>query len=148
LEKFGDEDRQYLKPRAMNIYRTNGHANRVGSIIHYDMPLGFLSVSIVLEKVIDYQFLLYRILDGFAKGGILVFDIQEKENGLCILSIYVAFDFPSGTNYIHKFFWYILRRCFPAFVHDVVWNHALCKIKHIVEITYFQNSSDFIRPSQ
>jgi len=136
LGKFGDKNRQYLKPRAMEIYHSVGQENQVGSIIHYGMPLAFLSFSIILEKVIGMQYLLYRVRDNFAKGGILVFDIQEKEKGLCILSIYVAFDFPLGASAFKKVFWYVIRHCFPAFVHDVVWNHALCKLKHIVEMTY------------
>ena len=139
LGKFGDKNRQYLKPRAMNIYGSDDRGNHVGSIIHYDIPLVFLSFSVILEQVIGTQYLLYRVRDGFAKGGVLVFNIHEEEKGLCILSIYVAFDFPDRTNYFKKFFWYILRQCFPAFAHDVLWNHALCKIKHIVEMSYAQN---------
>jgi len=141
LGKFGDKDRQFLKPRAMSIYRSAGLGNQVGSIIQYDMPIRVLSFSIILEKVMGIQYVLYRVRDNFAKGGILVFDIQEKEKGLCILSIYVSFDFPEGSNRLEKGFWYIVRQCFPAFVHDVVWNHALCKLKDTVELIYSHDHS-------
>lgn len=136
LGKFGDNDRQYLKPRMINIYQSAGRGNKVGSMIHYDFPLRFLSFSLILEKVIGTQYLLYRVRDGFAKGGILAFDIYEEEMGLCILSIYVAFDFPAEGNSLQKVFWYVFRQCFPGFVHDVLWNHSLCKLKHLVEMTY------------
>lgn len=136
VKKFGEYDRQYLNPRIINIYRSSGRGNKVGSVIHYDCPLRFLSFSVVLEKVIGTQYSLYRVRDGFAKGGILAFDIHEKKDGLCILSIYVAFDFPTGVNCIKKICWYIFRKLFPAFVHDVIWNHSLCKLKHLVEMTY------------
>ncbi|NQU25588.1 MAG: hypothetical protein HQ567_30245 [Candidatus Nealsonbacteria bacterium] len=29
--------------------------------------------------------------------------------------------------------WYAFGLAFPGFVHDVVWNHSLCKIKDLVE---------------
>lgn len=136
LGKLGDHDRRYLKVRMVNIYYSAGGGNKVGSVIHYDFPLKFLSFSVALEKIIGTKYLLYRVRDGFAKGGILAFDIFEKEKGLCILSIYVAFDIQIKGNPIKKFGWYIFRLCFPAFVHDVAWNHSLCKIKHLVEMDY------------
>ncbi|MDA8141560.1 MAG: hypothetical protein M0036_23200 [Desulfobacteraceae bacterium] len=135
LGKFGDPDRQYLKPRAIRIHRVRGGANQQGSKIRYDIPFRFLSFSITIEKVIEHRNLFYRVLDGFAKGGVLSFDIHEKEKGLCILSLYVAYSFPAGQHLLQKLYWQTFRRCFPAFIHDVVWNHALCQLKHIVEVT-------------
>jgi hypothetical protein len=136
LGKFGDNDRQYLRQRIIKIYQSSGRGNIEESVIHYDVPLRFLSFSVALEKVIGAQYILYRVRDGFAKEGILVFAIYEKEKGLCILSISVAFDFPKEGDPFSKISWYIFRQCFPAFVHDVVWNHSLCKLKHLVEMTY------------
>ena len=133
LDHFGDTDRRYFNPRLLNVYRTAGAANTVGSTIRYDVALGWLSFSIVLEKVIGSRYLLYRVKDGFARGGILVFDIEQKQPGLCILSIYVAFDFPQSGGLPEKFGWWLFGLLFPAFVHDVLWNHALCELKDAVE---------------
>ena len=134
LGKFGDGDRQYFKSRLVDVHRTADGANEVGSTIQYDVFLRCLSFSMVLEKVIGTHYLLYRVRDGFAQGGILAFDIDEKEKGLCLLSIYVAFDFPRGGNPFKRLGWYVFKQSFPAFVHDVLWNHALCKLKDLVEI--------------
>jgi flavin-dependent dehydrogenase len=135
LGKFGDNDRQYLKVRMVKIYYSAGRGNKVGSVICYEFPLRFLSFSVILEKIVGNKYILYRVRDGIAKGGILVFHIYEKEKGLCVLSIYVAFDIPIKGNPVKKVCLYIFRWCFPAFVHDVVWNHSLCKLKHLVEMT-------------
>jgi hypothetical protein len=29
--------------------------------------------------------------------------------------------------------WWLFRLTFPGFVHDVLWNHALCKLKYLIE---------------
>jgi hypothetical protein len=134
LGEFGDGDCQYFKSRLVDVHRTAGSANEVGSTIQYDVFLRCLSFSMVLEKVIGTHYLLYRVRDGFAQGGVLAFDIDEKEKRLCLLSIYVAFDFPGGRNPFMRLGWYVFRRSFPAFVHDVLWNHPLCKLKLLVEM--------------
>jgi len=133
LGKFGDADRQYLRPRMIDIYRTTGDANEVGSTIRYDVLCRRLSFSVVLEKVLGSRYLLYRIQNGFAQGGVLAFDVDCEETGVCLLSIYVAFDFPRRRNPLKRVFWRLFRWIFPAFVHDVAWNHSLCKIKHLAE---------------
>ena len=133
LGKFGDAERQYFNPRLVNVHRTVGRANTVGSTIQYDVFLRGMSFHVILEKVLGTHYLLYRVRDGFAQGGILVFDIKEKEEGLCLHSIYVAFDFPKGRNLFTRLGWYVFKQSFPAFVHDVLWNHSLCKFKHLVE---------------
>ena len=133
LGAFGGGDCRYFKPRLVNVHRIAGNANEAGSTIQYDVFLRRLSFNLVLEKVIGTHYLLYRVQDGFAQGGVLAFDIDEKEEGLCLLSIYVAFDFPLRRNPIKRLGWYLFRRVFPAFAHDVVWNHSLCKLKHLVE---------------
>ncbi len=133
LGKFGDLDRQYLRPRMIDIYRTRGDANEAGSTIRYDVLCRRLSFSVVLEKVLGSRYLLYRIANGFAQGGVLAFDVDCEETGVCLLSIYVAFDFPRRRNPLNRVFWRLFRWIFPAFVHDVAWNHSLCRIKHLAE---------------
>ena len=133
LGKFGDPDRKYLKPRMINVHRTEGKANHLGSTIQYDLPWGLLSFNVSLECVIEPWRLVYRIRNGFAEGGVLIFDLKEIRKGVILLSVYVGFSFPRPRNPIKKAAWWAFRLAFPGFVHDVVWNHSLCKIKDIVE---------------
>jgi flavin-dependent dehydrogenase len=133
LGKFGSEDQHYFRPNMVTVRRTAGEPNRVGSTIRYDVFPRGLSFSVVLEKAVSERYLIYRVQNGFARDGVLAFDIEPDERGVCLLSIYVAFDFPRRKNWLKKIAWYLFRISFPAFVHDVVWNHALCKLKDIVE---------------
>jgi flavin-dependent dehydrogenase len=134
LGKFGDSDREYFTPRMLDVHRTAGDANEVGSSIRYDVFLRWLSFSVVLEKVVESRYLLYRVRDGFAQGGILAFGIDRKKAGGGFLTIYVAFDFPTSSNPFKRVGWRLFRLAFPGFVHDVLWNHSLCKLKHLVEL--------------
>lgn len=133
LGKFGDRDRQFLRPRMVDVHRTSGEANQLGSVIQYDLPLPLLSFSVILERVVPQQRLVYRIRDGFAEGGALIFDVKEIREGVFLLSVYVGFSFPRPRNPIKRAAWYAFRIAFPGFVHDVLWNHSLCKLKDVVE---------------
>ena len=79
------------------------------------------------------RYLLYRVIDGFAKDGILAFDIDRRTVGGSVLTIYVAFSFPKGGNPVTSLGWRIFGFLFPEFLHDVVWNHSLCKLKSLAE---------------
>ena len=129
LGKLGDSDREYLKPRFVNIRRTRGSANEVGSVVEYQVRFPFLSLSLCLAKRDPVRWLLYRVENGFAKGGMLVFDVEERRPGVCHLSILVSFDY-WPENLAARWVW---RLFFPTFAHDVIWNHALCQLKDIVE---------------
>lgn len=133
LGKFGDPDRDYFTPRFIQVRRTAGEANQVGSRIHYRVTPSWLSFSVVLEKVVPGRYLLYRVVDGFARGGILVFDVGRVRPGLSVLTIYVGFDFPQGSGPMARAGWALGRSVFPAFVHDVLWNHSLCKVRSLAE---------------
>ncbi len=98
LGRFGESDREYLNPRLIRVHRVAGNPNEVGCIIRYELPLSRLSFSLQLEKVVAGRYLLYRVLDGFAKGGILAFDIDRRKTTGSVLTIYVAFNFPKGGN--------------------------------------------------
>lgn len=133
LGRFGDADRGYIHPRLIDVHRTSGAANMVGSTIRYRVSPRWLSFSIVLEQAIGSRYLVYRVRDGFAQGGLLVFDVEPRSEGLCLLSIYLAFRFPAGNNALKRVAWRAGGRLFPAFAHDVLWNHGLCELKHAVE---------------
>ncbi len=133
LGKFGDHDRQFFRPRRVNVHRTTGQPNEVGSVVRYGLPLRWLAFSIILERNLEERCLIYRVRDGFAKGGVLVFEISPVRKGLYLLSIYVGFSFPRPKNPLKKAAWLAFKLAFPGFVHDVIWNHSLCKLKDLVE---------------
>ncbi len=134
LGRFGDEDREYFRPRLLKVYRTAGKANEAGSVIQYHFICRLFDFSIELEQVIGDRYLVYRVRDGFARGGVLVFHITTVRQGVSLLSIYVGFGFPKGENVAKRWGWYLFKILFPGFVHDVLWNHSLCKLKNLVEL--------------
>jgi hypothetical protein len=133
LGKLGDLDRQFFRPRRVKVHRTAGQPNEVGSVIRYGLPIRWLAFSILLERKLDERCLIYRVRNGFAKGGVLVFEISPARKRLNLLSIYVGFSFPRPKNPLKKAAWLVFKLAFPGFVHDVIWNHSLCKLKDLVE---------------
>lgn len=133
LGKFGDADRRYFRPRILRVRRVQGGANEMGSVISYEMPIRLLSFSIVLERIVEESHVLYRVQNGFAQGGVLVFKIDGKTEGALLLTIYVAFNFVRGSSFAVRLAWRVFRLFFPGFVHDVLWNHSLCELRDIVE---------------
>lgn len=129
LGKFGNDDRKYFNPRFIKVCRISGDPNTPGSIIRYNIFLKPLSFNLRLVEFIPGQYIRYEIIDGFGRGGILLFEIdgfkkENKEiNGEQLLSIFVGFNFSS----------HLLRLIFPSFMHDVLWNHSLCQLKSMIE---------------
>ena len=134
LGAFGDPGRGYFTPRFINVHRTASAANEVGTVIRYELPIRRLSFGVSLDRVVPGRYLLYRILDGWGRGGIFTFDIQQTKPGVTLLTTYVGFDFPRGKGLLGRVGWTLWRKVFPGFAHDVVWNHSLCKIKHLAEL--------------
>jgi flavin-dependent dehydrogenase len=133
LGRFGDGKNGFFSARRVVVRRISGAANELGNTLLYDVSPRFLSFRMALEKIVGTSFLMYRVLDGFARNGLFVFGIDPTGEDSCSLSIYVAFDFPRGTNALQRSFWRLFRLFFPGFVHDVIWNHSLCRLKHLVE---------------
>ncbi|MEN8148731.1 MAG: hypothetical protein ABFS86_02840 [Planctomycetota bacterium] len=138
LGQMGDREKEFLRPRFVDVRRVEGEANAPGSVIEYSIWLKALSFRMSLERFDPDRGLIYRVRDGFARGGVLVLDIDQRRSGRgrsrdCRLSVLVAFDFARGTGVLKRAVWALYRRLFPSFVHDVVWNHALCRIKDVVE---------------
>jgi flavin-dependent dehydrogenase len=132
LGAFGDPDRHYLKPRFVRINRLTGLPNQVGTVIRYRVGILGLEFSVGLEWVEPDRYLLYRILDGMGRGGILAFVLGELKPGVNLLTVYVGFNFARGRG-LRRLGWAVGRRIFPKFAHDVVWNHSLCEIKRLAE---------------
>ena len=133
LSQFGEADRQYFTPAFIAVRRTAGAANQPGSCIRYEILSRRWAVHLELEHVERGRVLLYRVRDGFARGGMLLFKATKVADDVHMLSLYVAFDYPRPQNPIRRFGWLLFRWAFPGFVHDVIWNHALCKLKELAE---------------
>jgi hypothetical protein len=133
LGRFGEADRGYLKPKWVKIQRTAGVPNAPGCVIQYEVGCPRFSFHLTLDQVVGGHLAVYRVSDGFAQGGMLIFEIEKLSEEVCALSIYVAFNFVRGRTWATRPFWWIFRLLFPAFIHDVLWNHSLCQLKDIVE---------------
>jgi 2-polyprenyl-6-methoxyphenol hydroxylase-like FAD-dependent oxidoreductase len=133
LGRFGEPDRAYLHPRGVRIHRVAGAPNTPGCTIEYCVALPRFSFRLVLEQVINEHMAVYRVQNGFARGGVLIFELEKLGPDTCGLSIYVAFNFQRGASRLTHPMWWLVRRLFPAFVHDVIWNHSLCQLKDQVE---------------
>lgn len=133
IGKFGNNDQEFFKPRLIRVKRVRGEPLMAGTLLRYEVLFGLLKFSVVLEKIIGNEMIIYRVVSGFPRGGVLIFEIEEKEGKNSVLSIYVAFDFPSGQRLFSIAFWRLFKMLFPAYLHDVLWNHSLCKLKDIVE---------------
>lgn len=133
LGRFGETDRVYLRPRWVRIRRTAGAPNTPGCVITYEVVSRHLAFSLELDQIKGGHLAVYRVRDGFARGGVLIFEIEELNQETCALSIYVAFNFARGRNWATRPFYWLLRWLFPAYIHDVIWNHSLCRLKDLVE---------------
>jgi hypothetical protein len=77
--------------------------------------------------------LFYQADERLVDHGKLIFDIAPTRDGNRRLCIYAAFGYKKGKSLTSRMMWRGARFLFPEFVHDVVWNHALCTIKEDVE---------------
>ena len=77
--------------------------------------------------------LLYQADERLVDHGKLIFDIAPTRDGNRRLCVYAAFDYKKGKSLAGRMMWRSGRFLFPEFVHDVVWNHALCTIKEEIE---------------
>jgi hypothetical protein len=133
LAKFGEQDRPYLNPRWVKIRRTGGEPLCAGSVIQYTIFGGLISFSIEQQPATGQNLIVYRVSDGFAHGGAFVFEVEPLDTGYCDLTVYLAFDYARGDTLVNRVYWRLFKLLFPEFIHDVLWNHALCEIKHRAE---------------
>jgi flavin-dependent dehydrogenase len=133
LETFGEPDREYLRPRGLRISRIAGSPHSPGCVIRYEVLSRHFRFHLRLEKIFEGHLAVYRVMDGFARGGVLLFEIETAPNDVSLLSIYVAFSFQRGSGLSSVLGWRAFRTFFPSFVHDVLWNHSLCQLRDLVE---------------
>jgi flavin-dependent dehydrogenase len=132
LGQFGEPSAGYLKLRFVDVRRRSGNANEVGSVVRYRARLTSWYVDLRLQQL-GPDALLYEVSETLARQGKLIFHVAPTSDGNSRLAVYAAFDFKTGKNVVSRPLWRCGRALFPGFVHDVVWNHALCRIKDDVE---------------
>ncbi len=133
LGRFGESDRGYFRPRWIQVQRIAGVPNEPDCLIRYEVFGRRFSFCLRLEQIVQERLLAYRICDGFARGGVLLFEVEQDADEFCNLSIYVAFQFARGRKAMTRPLWWMFRRLFPSFMHDVLWNHSLCQLKNLAE---------------
>jgi len=133
LGKFGHPEAKFLKLRLVEVRQIRGAPNQVGSVIQYGIPLVGLGAELRLTKRVGFETLLYQVEERLADHGKLIFNLASTKDGNSRLSIYTAFDYKRGEGFASRVLWKVIRLLFPEFVHDLVWNHALCSIKEEVE---------------
>jgi hypothetical protein len=102
-------------------------------VIRYRIPLAGFGAELRLTKRVGLETLLYELDGRLADHGKLIFNVAPTKDGNRRLSIYAAFDYKKGHGFAGRVLWGVAKVLFPGFVHDVVWNHALCTIKEEVE---------------
>ena len=134
LSELGEPGRPYLNPRWVIIQRIFGEPLKAGCIIQYKIFGKALSFQIVQKESGGPNCIQYQVLGGFADGGCFQFMIKPTQSGSwCALTVYLTFDYAKGHTPAEHFLWRIFRLCFPEFIHDVLWNHALCQFKQAAE---------------
>jgi hypothetical protein len=133
LAKFGQPNARFLKLRIVEVRQIQGDPNQVGSVIGYRIPLIGFGMELRLTKRVGYESLLYQVDERLSDHGKLIFNVAPTKDGNSRLSIYAGFDYKKGKGFASRVLWKGIRVLFPEFVHDVVWNHALCSIKEGVE---------------
>jgi flavin-dependent dehydrogenase len=133
LARFGHPDARFLDLRFVEVRRIRGESNQIGSVIRYRVPLAGFGAELRLTRRVGLETLLYQLDGRLADHGKLIFNVAPARDGNSRLSIYAAFDYKKGRGFARRILWGVARVLFPGFVHDVVWNHALCTIKEEVE---------------
>jgi hypothetical protein len=104
-------------------------------VIRYRIPVIGFGAELRLIKRVGCESLLYQVDERLSDHGKLILHVAPTKDGNSRLSIYAAFDYKRGKGFASRAVWKGIRALFPEFVHDVVWNHALCSIKEEVERT-------------
>jgi hypothetical protein len=136
LAKFGQPNARFLKLRIVDMRQIQGMPNQVGSVIRYRIPFVQLGAELRLTNRVGFETLLYQADERLVDRGKLIFNVEPTRDGNRRLSIYAAFDYKKGKGFASRTMWKAARLLFPEFVHDVVWNHALCTIKEDAERKY------------
>jgi hypothetical protein len=133
MAKFGQPHAKFVKLRFIDIRQVQGVPNHVGSVIRYTIPFVGVGAKLRLTKRVGFETLLYQVDERLVDHAKLIFNVTPTKDGNCRLAIYTSFDYKRGKGIAARIIWEGVRLLFPGFVHDIVWNHALCTIKEEVE---------------
>jgi flavin-dependent dehydrogenase len=133
LARFGQPNARFVNLRFVDVRQVQGVPNQVGSVLRYRIPFVGLGAQLRLTRRVGLETLLYQADERLVHHGKLIFNVAPTKDGNRGLSIYTAFDYKRGKGFAGRVIWEGARLLFPGFVHDVVWNHALCTIKEEVE---------------
>ena len=133
LARFGQPGAPFLSLRFVDVRHIGGEPNQVGSEIRYWVPFLNFGVVMRLTRRVGVESLLYQLDGRLVDNGKLIFNVGTAKDCNSRLSIYASFDYKKGRGILGRVLWRAARLLFPEFVHDVVWNHALCTIKEQVE---------------
>ncbi len=133
LARYGQPNARFLKIRFIRMQQIKGAPNQVGSVILYKIAGVQLTAELELTRRAGSTAVLYEADDRIVDHGRLIFNISPTRDGNRKLSVYAAFNYRKGTGVANRMLWKGVRFLFPGFVHDVVWNHALCTMKEEVE---------------
>jgi hypothetical protein len=142
IAKLGQPSARFVKLRFISIRQVEGVPNQVGSVIRYRVPFVGLGANLRLTKRVGFDTLLYQVDDRLVDHAKLIFNVAPTKDGNRRLAIYTAFDYKRGKGFASRMVWGGVRLLFPGFVHDVVWNHALCTIKEDVERRHDHNRNN------
>ncbi len=134
LAGYGRPDSRFVKVRFIDLAQIEGIPNQKGSAIRYRVPWIGLEAELRLTRRVGAETLLYQADEKLVDRGKLIFDIAPTKDGNRRLAVYAAFNYKKGRGIASRILWRTGRALFPEFVHDVVWNHALCTIKEDVEM--------------
>ena len=148
LAEFGEAGRPYLNPRWVRIQRASGVPLHPGCVVEYNIFGGLISFSIEQTYTTDDHLILYDVRNGFAHGGRFLFEVEQRDTGHCLLTVYLTFNYARGTSIVSRLYWWIFRFLFPEFIHEVIWNHALCEFKQTAEKVDLEQRPEIIAHMQ
>lgn len=148
LGKFGEPDRPFLNPRWVTIRRSAGEPLQTGCVIDYRIFGGLIRFQIEQQPAPHPCQLRYYVRGGFADGGCFLFDIEPTAEGESDLTVYLAFDYARGRSLPGRIYHRLFRRLFPEFIHEVLWNIALCEFKQQVEAVDLTTPPELINLQQ
>ena len=148
LGRFGEADRPFLRPRWVQIRRTSGKQLEAGCVISYRVFGGLISFSIEQLAPTAAGQIRYRVHDGFADGGLFLFDVEPGTSGHCFVTVYLAFEYARGDTLFSRIYWRLFRLLFPEFIHEVLWNHALCELRQSAESVDLRSRPELIDVEQ
>src|ERR1035441_3247128 len=81
LATFGHPGARFLDLRFVEVRRTRGESNEVGSVIRYRVALAGISAELRLTKRVGLETLLYQVDGRLVDHGQLIFNVAPAKDG-------------------------------------------------------------------